>query len=138
MLRHADADFNNLLLNSVPPVDLTRVNIFSGHLSKYSAEVENDNTQKAAQFLSWHFIHNHFRQSSLSNTRLSAQLLQTTWQQSKLQFESDVNKLKEWAGRWGLFSSQQVPRCKIQDKTYRTKRCEIICWKDWDKNHPTK
>ena len=52
MLRHADADFNNLLLNSVPPVDLTRVNIFSGHLSKYSAEVENDNTQKAAQFLS--------------------------------------------------------------------------------------
>ena len=40
--------------------------------------------------------------------RLQAQLLQTTWQQTELQIESDLAKLKEWARDFDLFVSQQA------------------------------
>ena len=40
--------------------------------------------------------------------RLSAQLLQTTWNQMELQFQSDVMKMREWALKFELFSKQQV------------------------------
>ena len=42
------------------------------------------------------------------NMRLSAQLLQTTWNQMELQFQSDVMKMREWALKFELFSKQQV------------------------------
>ena len=40
--------------------------------------------------------------------RLSAQLLQTTWSQSELQVESDLQKLRAWASKFELYSHQQV------------------------------
>lgn len=39
MHRHADADINNLLSNSVPPMDVSKISIFQQHLSKYNSEV---------------------------------------------------------------------------------------------------
>ncbi|CAL1138958.1 unnamed protein product [Cladocopium goreaui] len=39
---------------------------------------------------------------------LSAQLLQTTWNQMELQFQSDVMKMREWALKFELFSKQQA------------------------------
>ncbi|CAK9074433.1 unnamed protein product [Durusdinium trenchii] len=39
--------------------------------------------------------------------RLQAQLLQTTWEQTRLSIASDISKLKQWSGRWELYVSQQ-------------------------------
>lgn len=58
-----------------------------------------------------------------SDQRLSAQLLETTWQQNQLQCESDLTKLKDWASRFSMFTSKQVTRPLIK------KTCWIlICW----------
>ena len=43
--------------------------------------------------------------------RLSAQLLHTTWQQTELNCEADLKKLKEWSQKFDLFASKQVRGC---------------------------
>ena len=45
--------------------------------------------------------------------RLSAQLLQTTWNQMELQFQSDLIKMREWGKKFDLFSHQQVCACVL-------------------------
>ena len=52
--------------------------------------------------------------SLAANVRLSAQLLQTTWHQTELNFEADLEKLKSWASKFQLFSGQQVGCWEIQ------------------------
>ena len=42
MSRHGDADLGNMLQTSVPPADLSRIDMFKAHLSKYQ--------QKAGEF----------------------------------------------------------------------------------------
>lgn len=44
----------------------------------------------------------------LVNDRLSAQLLDTTWQQIDLDIANDLSKLRTWSEKFKLFSSQQV------------------------------
>ena len=39
--------------------------------------------------------------------RLSAQLLSTTWQQTQLQMESDLEKMNEWARRFETMVAKQ-------------------------------
>ena len=39
--------------------------------------------------------------------RLSAQLLSTTWQQTQLQIDSDLSKMREWAKRFETMVSKQ-------------------------------
>jgi len=46
--------------------------------------------------------------SLLQQTRLSAQLLQTTWQQLELQIEQDMMKLQEWSNKFEAFSAKQA------------------------------
>ena len=46
----------------------------------------------------------------LVNDRLSAQLLDTTWQQIDLDIANDLSKLRTWSEKFKLFSSQQVGR----------------------------
>ena len=41
--------------------------------------------------------------------RLAAQLQQTTWNQTELQVEEDLIKLRKWAAGFHLFASQQAP-----------------------------
>ena len=43
-----------------------------------------------------------------THQRLSAQLLATTWQQTELQMEGDLAKLREWSKRFEVFASQQA------------------------------
>ena len=40
--------------------------------------------------------------------RLSAQLLHTTWQQTELQCQSDLAKLREWSHKFDLYATKQV------------------------------
>ena len=41
-------------------------------------------------------------------SRLSAQLLNTTWQQTELQCESDLAKLQEWSQQFEIYAAKQV------------------------------
>lgn len=41
-------------------------------------------------------------------TRLSAQLLHTTWQQTELQCQSDLAKLRDWSHKFDLYATKQV------------------------------
>ena len=43
-----------------------------------------------------------------SVARLSAQLLQTTWEQCQLQVEGDLGKLADWAAKYQLFAGKQA------------------------------
>ena len=45
--------------------------------------------------------------------RLSAQLLHTTWQQTELQCDSDVSKLKEWSHQFEMYASKQALSSQI-------------------------
>lgn len=42
--------------------------------------------------------------------RLQEALLQTTWQQTELDMQSDLESLQVWAGKFNLWASQQA--CK--------------------------
>lgn len=44
----------------------------------------------------------------MHQSRLSAQLLQTTWQQFQLECDAELAKLSEWSGRFQLYASKQA------------------------------
>ena len=54
------------------------------------------------------FENGHVIQPSIAGLRLSQQLLQATWGQTELNFESDLQKLQTWAQKYELFSQQQA------------------------------
>ncbi|CAL1148298.1 unnamed protein product [Cladocopium goreaui] len=87
-LRHADADILQLLEHTVPPADVAKIGIFLQPLKRYQDEVRV------------HVInHSH---------KLSAQLLNTTFQQTELQCESDMVKLRDWAQKFEVYAAKQA------------------------------
>ncbi|CAK9101478.1 unnamed protein product, partial [Durusdinium trenchii] len=85
--RHADADLMNLVQTSAPPCDLSKIDLFKNHLGKF---------QKKAGVYCQHV-----------SMRLEAALLQTTWSQTELTIQSDINALRGWADKFKLFANQQ-------------------------------
>ncbi|CAK9102257.1 unnamed protein product, partial [Durusdinium trenchii] len=85
--RHADADLMNLVQTSAPPCDLSKIDLFKNHLGKFQ--------KKAGVY---------FQHVSM---RLEAALLQTTWSQTELTIQSDINALRGWADKFKLFANQQ-------------------------------
>lgn len=70
--------------------------------------------------------------------RLSAQLLETTWQQTQLSIDADIAKLDEWSVRFATFASQQSAmdfkflndryyRGKKAIENYLTKKHDLVC-----------
>ncbi|CAK9106282.1 FO synthase subunit 1 [Durusdinium trenchii] len=49
MNRHTDADVLSMLQNSVPPIDIGRIDVFKTHLAKYHQKVDDDKATKAAE-----------------------------------------------------------------------------------------
>lgn len=47
-------------------------------------------------------------QSRIIRSRLSAALLQTTWSQTELDVQSDLDALRQWASKFHVFASQQA------------------------------
>ena len=43
MMRHADSDLTLLLSGSVPPMDISKLSIFSSHVAKYNGEARGLN-----------------------------------------------------------------------------------------------
>ena len=75
-------------------------------------------TRKPNSSLAISHFENHL---SFWKFRLSAQLLQTTWDQTALQCENDLNKMKEWSKKYAMFSSKQARSSNypwILDKAY--------------------
>lgn len=87
-LRHADADILQLLEHTVPPADVAKIGIFLQPLKRYQDEVEKATSLRAEQ--------------------LSAQLLNTTFQQTELQCESDMVKLRDWAQKFEVYAAKQA------------------------------
>ncbi|CAK9102569.1 Uncharacterized protein SCF082_LOCUS47960, partial [Durusdinium trenchii] len=85
--RHADADLMNLVQTSAPPCDLSKIDLFKNHLGKFQKKVDDESVKKAAE--------------------LEAALLQTTWSQTELTIQSDINALRGWADKFKLFANQQ-------------------------------
>lgn len=55
--------------------------------------------------------------------RLSAQLLQTTLEQTKHTFSCDLNKLKQWVARWDTYASQQARHLIGMEKEQIKENC---------------
>ncbi|CAK9030750.1 Uncharacterized protein SCF082_LOCUS19332 [Durusdinium trenchii] len=92
LLRHADADLMNMLTTSVPPADLGMIQVFKSQLAKW--------TQKAG-------CHSWVSLKTIGPSKLSAQLKQTTFQQTQLKMDSDESTLMAWADQFQMFASQQ-------------------------------
>ena len=45
---------------------------------------------------------------TLSKPRLSAQLLSTTWQQTEMQMQEDLRKMKDWSNRFSTMAAKQA------------------------------
>ena len=82
----------------------------------HSLQVNTANDQKAAMpiaskqhvFSILFFFFGFKRRLVQTIPRLNAQLLQTTWSQTEVQFQQDLLKLQNWAGQYALFSQQQA------------------------------
>ncbi|CAL1131034.1 unnamed protein product [Cladocopium goreaui] len=118
--RHADSDLFNLLQSSVPPCDLSRIDVFKNHVGKFRQKVEEDKVAKAAE--------------------LEAALLQTTWAQTELSVANDLSELKSWADKWKVFAAQQggldmhylnnrFETGKEKVKNYMEKHHSFTCYK---------
>ena len=57
--------------------------------------------------------------------RLSAQLLQTTWEQTELQVESDLQKLQDWSLKFDLFAGKQAVPSMFKTSQEITKHYHI-------------
>ena len=53
--------------------------------------------------------------------RLSAQLLSTTWQQTEMQIQADLGKMREWSDRFETMTSKQVSRLNESAPTKKWK-----------------
>lgn len=126
-LRHGDQDISVMLETTVPPTDLASISIFANALGKFNSQVRlPKNTWKShppkmpdrwtnqrmpklpSPSAEVDFCCGISVSSKTLDVRLSAQLLSTTWQQTQLQLEGDVQKLREWSARFEVFAGQQV------------------------------